>query len=117
MHHQFSINKEELLLTGRVFLGEWVEKDLDDLSDSISMLASLTGTTPIQRGRVIVIRQTDRERLFSSFKSGFYHAKYNDLCNTSRFLSRIVPSHHAYTRLREKIFNLFILGKPVTTAS
>jgi len=115
MHQQFSINKEELLSTGRVFFGEWVEKDLDDLSDSIAMLAGLTGTTPIQRGRVIVIRHTDRERLFSSFKSGFYHAKYNDLCNTSRFLSRIVPSHHAYDPLKgENILFLFIgVGRPV----
>lgn len=115
MHHQFSISREKLLSTGRVFFGEWVEKDLNDLSDSISMLVSLTGITPIQRGRVIVIRQTDQKRLFSAFKSGFYHAKYNDLCNTGRFLSKIVPSHHSYDPLKgENILFLFIgVGKPV----
>ncbi|HBC93746.1 MAG TPA: hypothetical protein DCZ10_12850 [Pelotomaculum sp.] len=113
--HPFRINKEKLMLTGRVILGEWVEKDLNDLSDSISMLAGLTGNIPIQRGRVIVIRQTDQERLFSAFKSSLYHSKYNDMCNINRFLSKIVPSHHSYEPIRgENILFLFIgVGKPV----
>ncbi len=111
----FTINKEQLLSTGRVALGEWIEKDLNDLSDNISFLAHKTGNLPIQHGRVIVLRHTDQGRLFSAFKSSLYHSKYDDMNNTSRFLSQIVPKHHSYEPIRgENILFLFVgVGKPV----
>ena len=66
---RFSIDAAQLLQTGRVILGSWIEEDLHNLSESIVNLASLTSTHPFQHGRVITLRWTDTDRLFSSFKS------------------------------------------------
>jgi hypothetical protein len=111
----YKISRKKILKTGRVILGDWVEKDLEDISNSISVLARITGNAPIQRGRVIVLRQTDQYRLFSAFKAALYHSQYSDMSNTNRFLSQIVTSFHSYEPIRgENILFLFIgVGKPV----
>ncbi len=111
----YKISRKKILQTGRIILGDWVEKDLDDISNSISVLARITGDAPIQRGRVIVLRQTDQYRLFSAFKAALYHSKYSDMSNTNRFLAQIVTSFHSYEPIRgENILFLFIgVGKPV----
>lgn len=114
----FSIDKAQLTSQGRVVLGEWIESDLDSLSQSIHSLGQRTGCEPVQKGRVIVLRQTDCGDYFSAFKAALYHGKYDDMQNTERFLKRIVPSHHSYEAIRgESILFLYLgVGKLVYDA-
>ncbi|RDB64427.1 hypothetical protein C1878_00800 [Gordonibacter sp. 28C] len=105
----FSIDRAALLKTGKVELGLWTDAYIDALSNSLDNLSILTGCEPLQKGRVIAVRQTDQGRLFSAFKSSLYHGKYDDMQNIDRFLTKIVPAHHSYEPIRgETILFLFV---------
>lgn len=114
----FEINKEMLLETERVQLGEWTAPLINDLSRSIDRLAAATGCKPIQRGRVIALRQTNPDGLFTAFKSALYHERYDDMANTDRFIEQIAAAHCSNEPIRgESISFLFIgVGKPVYDA-
>lgn len=111
----FTIDMQEITASNRVILGDWAAEDFKNLSEGLSRLAEESGITPVQRGRVIAIRQTDDARLFSAFKSALYLGKYNSMQDTRRFLSKMVKSHHSYEPIRgENILFLFVgVGKPV----
>ncbi len=105
----FILDREKLNDTGRVVLGEWIDEDLSALSSSIASLSEATGCAPVQCGRVIALRQTDNSSQFSAFKAALYHAKYEDMQNTARFLERIAAKHQTYEVLRgETILFLFV---------
>lgn len=110
----FKLNRNELIKTQRIILGDWTEEYLTQLEYSIRTLETLTNTKVVQRGRVIAYRSTDNERLFSAFKAGAYLGKYDDMQNTERFLNKMVKSHHSYEPIRgEAVSFLFVgVGKP-----
>lgn len=106
---RFELDRGSLLETGRVHLGPWTDAMLSDLSEGIDGLARETGFAPVQRGRVVVLRQTDVQRRFSSFKAALYHGNYHDMDNGERLLKEILPRHHSTESLRgESILFLFV---------
>jgi hypothetical protein len=111
----FQLDEKAILQSNRVILGDWVKDDLADLSDGLKALDGLTDCNPKQHGRVIAIRATDAERLFSGFKAALYLGKYKSMQDTNRFLNHMVKSHHSYEPIRgENILFLFVgVGKPV----
>jgi len=111
----FKLNREELIKSQRIILGDWVNEDLDNIEVALQKLESLTGTKVVQRGRVIAFRSTDTDRLYSAFKAATYLGKYDDMQNIDRFLFKMVKSHHSYEPIRgEEIAFLYIgVGKPV----
>jgi hypothetical protein len=111
----FKINRNELTKTERVLLGDWTEEYLQQIEDQINNLIKVTDTKVVQKGRVIALRFTDINRLFSAFKAGVYLGKYDDLDNDERFLTKMVKAHHSYEPIRgESVLFLFIgVGKPI----
>lgn len=111
----FILSKEEVTKSNRVILGDWVNDDFNDLSNGLEVLNDLTDCSPVQSGRVVAIRATDAERLFSGFKAALYLGKYKSMQDTNRFLNHMVKSHHSYEPIRgENILFLFVgVGKPV----
>ena len=114
----FKIDSSELTRTGRTVLGFWTQELLEELSEAISDLAESAGCQPVQRGRVIALRHTDTNGLFSAFKAALYHARYNDAANTDRFCRRIAAAHQSYESIRgESVMFLFVgVGKTVYDA-
>lgn len=105
----FELDKGALKESGRVLLGDWTAPLIEQLSEGVAALAQATSIAPVQQGRVVAIRQTDTSRLFSSFKSGFYHSRYDDLQNRERFLKQLVRRHHTYEPIRgETVLFLFV---------
>lgn len=112
----FTIDRKQLLQGGRTVLGDWVEKDLIDLEVSLDKLSKeIPEVKIIQHGRVVVLRYTDTNRLYSAFKAALYLGKYDDMDNTDRFLTKMVKSGHSYEPIRgENVLFLYIgVGKPV----
>jgi len=113
----FTINREELMKSGRVILGDWVDNSLKQLEQALQNLETTLGTEGkiVQRGRVIALRHTDESRLYSAFKAALYLGKYDDMDNRERFLSKMVRAHHSYEPIRgESILFMYIgVGKPV----
>lgn len=108
------INRSELLKSQRIILGDWTEEPMQQLEKAIQELETQTKIKAIQKGRVIALRSTDSNRIFSAFKSAAYLGKYDDMQNKQRFLSKMVKSHHSYEPIRgESILFLFVgVGKP-----
>lgn len=105
----FRIDMNELNKTGRVMLGSWTWSMIRDLSRAIDDLAMRTATQPVQRGRVIALRYTDDQELFSAFKTSLYHGRYDDAGNTGRFVSRMVSKHQSLEPIRgESVLFLFV---------
>lgn len=105
---RFELDGDALLETGRVRLTSWTAGPLEDLSASVGLLARETGFSPVQHGRVVVLRQTDAQRRFSSFKAALYHGNYHDMANGERILTEILPRHHSTESLRgETLLFLF----------
>lgn len=112
----FKLDRDQLTQNNRTILGGWVEEDLKKLERSLTILSHrIPDSKIVQHGRVVAIRATDVERLYSAFKSALYLGKYDDMDNTERFLTKMVKSHHSYEPIRgENILFLFIgVGKPV----
>lgn len=112
----FKLDRDQLTQNNRTILGDWVEEDLKKLERSLTILSHrIPDFKIVQYGRVVAIRATDVERLYSAFKSALYLGKYDDMDNTERFLTKMVKSHHSYEPIRgENILFLFIgVGKPV----
>lgn len=113
----FQLNRNELTKNGRVILGDWVEQSIVQLEQAIQELEKYAGsyTKIVQRGRIVALRSTDTERMYSAFKAALYLGKYDDMDNRDRFLSKMVKAHHSYEPIRgESILFLFVgVGKPV----
>ncbi|WP_103110578.1 hypothetical protein [Brevibacillus reuszeri] len=111
----FQVDRNDLTKTGRVYFGEWASLLLDRLEASLIHLYSERFINPVQHGRVIAIRSTDTDRVFSAFKAALYLSKYDDMDNRGRFLNNMVKAGHSYEPIRgESIMFLFIgVGKPV----
>lgn len=114
----FRIDSRELARTGRTVLGYWTQEPLEELSEAVSVLSERAGCRPVQRGRVIALRHTDTDGLFSAFKASLYHARYSDAANTDRFCQRIAAAHQSYEAIRgESVMFLFVgVGKTVYDA-
>lgn len=71
------------------------------------------GETPVQRGRVVALRHTDKGGLSSAFSAALYLGKYTDATNRGR-LWKMIDAGHSYEPLRgESVSFLFIgVGKP-----
>lgn len=116
MTKPFIINRDALV-HDRVRLTDKIDipKHIDDIEAGINECFVNQGFQVVQHGRVIALRGTDVGRLSSAFKAGVYLGKYDDLTNTTRFLSKMVKAGHSYEPIRgENILFLFIgTGKPV----
>lgn len=112
----FKLDRSQLTKNNRTILGDWTEKDLSQLETALEQLSqNIPETQIVQHGRVLVLRATDTNRLYSAFKAALYLGKYNDMGNQDRFLTKMVKSHHSYEPIRgENVLFLFIgVGKPV----
>lgn len=112
----FKLDRSQLLQNNRTILGDWIEKDLSLLEQALEQLSvNVPHSKIVQHGRVIALRHTDTDRIYSAFKAALYLGKYNDMDNTERFLTKMVKSHHSYEPIRgENVLFLFIAtGKPV----
>lgn len=112
----FKLDRAQLTQNNRTILGDWVENDLSQLETALEQLSQdIPETRIVQSGRVLALRSTDTNRLYSAFKAALYLGKYGDMDNTDRFLTKMVKSHHSYEPIRgENVLFLFIgVGKPV----
>lgn len=111
----FALDRSQLDASGRVVRGEWTASWLDQVEGFLDQIARETGRAPVQRGRVVAVRQTDRNRLFSAFKTSLYHSRYYDMLNGDRFFNSLLPDHNTYEPFRgETILFLYLyVGKNV----
>lgn len=114
----FVLNRDSILKNERTsFIDGVVDIHgyLDDLEKFINICFEETGLKPLQSGRVVALRATDRDRLVSAFKSAIYLGKYNNMDNVTRFLTKMVSAGHSYEPIRgESVLFLYIgVGKPV----
>ncbi|WP_134682541.1 hypothetical protein [Brevibacillus migulae] len=111
----FQIDPYNILANKRVTLCDWVWDEVYEIEKALQYLEQETGTKVVQSGRVIAVRSTDVDRLYSSFKSSIYMSKYKDMDNRRRFLDQMVKQGHSYEPIRgESILFLYVgVGKPV----
>ena len=108
----FNLDTSQILREG-VHLTPAALATLPVIERAINECFTATGETPVQRGRVVALRQTDKGGLSSAFSAALYLAKYDDAANPDR-LCRMVDAGHSYEPLRgESVSFLFIgVGKP-----
>ena len=108
----FKLDTAQILREG-VHLTPAALAALPAIEKAVNDCFTATGQTPVQRGRVIALRQTDAGGLSSAFSAALYLAKYDDAANTDR-LRRMVDAGHSFEPLRgESISFLFVgVGKP-----
>ena len=111
----FRIDREQLEASGRVVRGAWTEGWLDQVEGALDQLARATGHVPVQRGRVVAVRRTDVEGLYSALKTSLYHSRYDSMLDTTCFFRFLQPAHNSYEPFRgETILFLFLyVGKNV----
>lgn len=111
----FKIDRHQLTENENVYLDLVRSGDIHNIERFINENFVEEGWTPVQHGRVIVLRHTDRNRKSSAFSSALYMGKYSDMGNTQRFLNGMVKAGHSYEPIRgESVSFLFIgVSKPV----
>jgi hypothetical protein len=114
----FKINRANILQHPRTYFVDDlipIQEYLDDIETFINLCFVQQGYNPVQSGRVIALRCTDKNRLISAFKSAVYLGKYKNMDNVNRFLRNMVEAGHSYEPIRgESILFFYIgVGKPV----
>ncbi|QGG47678.1 hypothetical protein [Heliorestis convoluta] len=112
--NKFMIDIEALTKNSNVHLNQERIDDIKNIEKFINENYVAEGYRPVQSGRVIVLRNTDKGRKSSAFASALYLGKYDDMNNTDRFLKGMVRAGHSYEPIRgETISFLYIcVGKP-----
>ncbi|MCW2279289.1 FAD-dependent thymidylate synthase [Heliophilum fasciatum] len=106
----FSINMSEITGNDNVFLNPKRQEDIVSIQFFINRIYTMQGFKPVQKGRVIALRQTDRGRLSSAFASALYLGKYSDMDNTERFLKGMVQAGHSYEPIRGESISFLYIG-------
>ncbi|MBC9785925.1 FAD-dependent thymidylate synthase [Heliobacterium chlorum] len=106
----FSINLNEITGNDYVFLNQDRQMDIARIEYFINRVYRMQGFQPVQKGRVIALRYTDRERLSSAFAAALYLGKYDDMDNTERFLKGMVRAGHSYEPIRGETISFLYIG-------
>lgn len=109
----FRIDVEQIRKNDSIYLNPDREADIKRIETYIQKNFVEEGWHPIQHGRVIVLRATDRGRKSSAFSASLYLGKYTEMDDINRF-QRMVKMGHSYEPIRgESISFLFIgVSKP-----
>lgn len=110
----FKLDINQIIKNEHVYLNDSRLDDIYKIERAINDVYVSNGWKVIQKGRVIALRGTDEGRLSSAFTSALYLGKYDDMTNTSRFLTSMVRAGHSYEPIRgESVKFLFIgVSKP-----
>jgi hypothetical protein len=96
-----------------VHLTSYALAPLPAIEQAVNDCFVMTGEKPVQRGRVIALRHTDKGGLSSAFSASLYMGKYGDAANRVR-LEKMLDAGHSFEPLRgESVSFLFVgVGKP-----
>ncbi|MBC9786487.1 FAD-dependent thymidylate synthase [Heliobacterium chlorum] len=107
---RFSIDLNPICWNERVHLEPERIKDIRQIEHFINENYVEQGFTPIQHGRVIALRSTDKAGQSSAFASALYLGKYDDMGNTNRFLNGMVKAGHSYEPIRGETVTFLYIG-------
>ncbi|MTV47877.1 hypothetical protein GJ688_02615 [Heliobacillus mobilis] len=111
----FSINMNDITGNTLVYMDPKRNEDISNIEYFINRIYASQGYQPVQKGRVIALRATDRDRLTSAFASALYLGKYDDMDNTNRFLNGMVKAGHSYEPIRGESVSFLYIGVSKTT--
>lgn len=92
-----------------LYLTDQAVSSIPAIEEAINRCFVSVGDIPIQHGRVIALRHTDRQGLSSAFSSSLYMGKYDDANNVNR-LYNIIESGHSFDALRGESISFLFIG-------
>ncbi|MZP28660.1 hypothetical protein GTO91_02865 [Heliobacterium undosum] len=107
---RFTIDLTPICWSERTHLEPERLTDLRNLEQFINENYVKEGCKPVQHGRVIALRSTDKGRKSSAFASALYLGKYDDMGNTDRFLNGMVKAGHSYEPIRGETVTFLFIG-------
>jgi hypothetical protein len=105
----FRIDMNQIRKNDSIHLNSEREEDIRQIELYIQKNFVDEGWTPVQHGRVIVLRATDRGRKSSAFSASLYLGKYTEMDDINRF-QRMVKMGHSYEPIRGESISFLYIG-------
>jgi hypothetical protein len=107
--YMFRIDMNQICKNDGIHLNPDRVKDIQLIEKYIQTNFVDEGWTPVQHGRVIVLRATDRGRKSSAFSASLYLGKYTEMDDINRF-QRMVKMGHSYEPIRGESISFLYIG-------
>lgn len=107
---EFKIDIEAIRKNENVQMFDWCDEEIRKIEGFINECYVAEGWEPVQHGRVIALRSTDKGRKSSAFAAAMYLAKYDDMANENRFINGMLRAGHSYEPIRGETVTFLFLG-------